>query len=956
MAQRILIAIILGWALPAAAQPSDANLLQSFRWRNIGPANIGGRVVDIEAAEADFATVYLASASGGVWKSENAGTTWTPIFDHYGSASIGDIGLFQPDPNILWVGTGEANNRNSVSWGDGVYRSTDGGATFTHIGLAETDHIARILTHPADPDLAYVCATGPLWGYTGRRGLFKTSDAGAIWIPLTDGLPDDGRTGCTDAVMDPSDPDILYAAFYERLRRPWHFHSGGPNGGIFKSTDGGVTWKKLTRGLPAGDTGRIGLAIYRADPDILMAIVEAEKSDDLDLPGSGIYKSTDAGETWTYLNTYNHRPFYYSQIRINPQDDRRVYVLTTNFMVSDDGGVTFRNGSEDQEVHGDFHALWLDPSNPDRYYLGADKGASLTHDHGRHFQLFDNLPIGQYYRIGVDMRDPYYVYGGLQDNGAFATPSFAREARGILNDHSWKLHWGDGQDVQVDPTDWRTVYTSMENGATFRYDALTHEMTAIRPTAAHIVNYAASIPEDERERGLEFRFNWSAPLVMSPLDPRTLYAGAERVFMTSDGGETWRIISPDLTTNHPVKSARGRSGGLTPDNTGAEHHGTITTIAPSPVSPSVLWAGTDDGNVQVTRDGGAAWTNVRANLSGVPDSVWVSRIEASHFDAGTAYLAFDGHRSDLFEPWIFKTTDYGATWENIAANIPPHHVVRVVREDLHNPKLLFAGTEFGVFASLNGGARWTALENGLPTVATLDLVIHPRDNDLVAGTHGRSLWILDDISPLQQLNDVILASDAHLFEQPPATIWENTSRGGQRGHFWWAGENPPEIVNMSSLPRAGFRSAAIISYFIGRPMESPVSLEIVDPRTGNSHRATLEGRPGIHRYRWDLAFDPEWLTDEERETAERAFSQMLSETDHEQLRGAYDRFRRADSPRAQRQALQILRSGFFDAGLGEAFDLPTAGPGEYQLRLRIDRSVWESRLVVRADPLSDAGR
>lgn len=910
---------------------------------------MGGRVVDIEAVEADFATVYLGAAAGGVWKSENAGTTWTPIFDRYGSASIGDIALFQPDPDIVWVGTGEANNRNSVSWGDGVYRSTNGGATFDHLGLEETRHIARIVLHPTDPDVAYVCATGPLWGYSGQRGLFRTTDAGGTWTLLAGGLPADGRTGCSDAVLDPSNPNRLYAAFYERLRRPWHFHSGGPNGGIFASTDGGRTWQKRTRGLPGGDTGRIGLDIYRNNPNILMAIVEAEKTDDLSRPGSGVYRSEDAGRTWTYVNTYNNRPFYYSQIRINPRDDRRVYVLTTPFMISDDAGATFRNGSEDQEVHGDFHALWIDPTHPDRFYLGADKGASLTHDRGAHFLLFDNLPLGQYYRIAVDMQDPYLVYGGTQDNGTYATPSFARDARGILNDESWKLHWGDGQDVRVDPADHRTVYTSMENGSSFRYDTRTRSLTRIRPTGDNVTNDDGAAPAAERDRGREFRFNWSAPLVLSPHDPNTLYAGAQYVFVSTDRGDSWRIASPDLSTGHPAKSATGRSGGLTPDNTGAEYHGTITTLAPSPVDPSVLWAGTDDGNVQVTRDGGRTWRNVRAAVPGVPDSTWVSRIEASRADAGIAYAAFDGHRSDAITPWIFKTMDFGESWVDIGAGLPAHHVVHVVREDPRNPELLYAGTEYGVFVS-RGGRRWTPLGFGLPPVPIHDLVVHPRDNDLVAGTHGRGLWILDDLGPLQQLDDVILASDAHLFDQAPATLWENTSRGGQRGHFWFAGENPPEIVTTTSLPRAGFRNTALVSYLIGRPMESEVRLDVVDPASGRMHRATLERRAGIHRYRWDLEFNPDWLTPSQREQVEDAFRRAM-ERGGEALALAFERYRTAETPRAQRLALQLLRTGPFEAGLDASFDIPRAGPGTYQLRLSIDGSTWEGSLTIRPDPL-----
>ena len=955
---RVLFFSMMGLlALPVLvlhAQPADEALLEAFRWRNIGPANMGGRVVDIEAVEGDFAHVFLASASGGVWKSVNAGTTWEPIFDDYASASIGDIALFQPNPDIVWVGTGEANNRNSVSWGDGVYKSTDGGATFEHLGLAETHQIARIITHPTDPDVAYVCAIGHLWGYSGDRGLFKTTDGGHTWTKLAGGLPDDGRTGCTDLVRHPTDPAVLYTAFYHRLRQPWTFHSGGPNGGIFKSMDGGQTWQKLTDGLPEGETGRIGLALYRQNPDIVMALVEAARTDTLAVPGSGLYRSEDAGRSWTYVNTYNNRPFYYSQIRINPRDDQRVYVLTTRFMVSEDGGKTLRNGSEDQEVHGDFHALWLDPTDADRYYLGADKGASLTHDHGAHFLLFDNLPIGQFYRIGVDMRTPYTVYGGMQDNGTYAVPSFSRDARGILNDVNWKLHWGDGQHIQIDPNDWRTVYTEMENGRSFRYDPLTHRITSLRPTPNTITNYEAAIPDTLRRGGQEFRWNWTAPLVMSPHDPKTLFAGANHLFKTEDGGAAWTIISPDLTTNDPVKRVRGRSGGLTPDNSGAEHHCAISTVSPSPVAADVIWVGTDDGNVQVTHDGGQTWTNTRANIPGVPEGIWVSRVEASHFDAGTAYVSFDGHRSDRFEPWLFKTDDFGQTWTSLAGDIPHGQVVRVVREDLRNPNLLFAGTEFGVFATLDGGRHWSRLMNNLPTVSVYDLVIHPRDNDLIAGTHGRSFWILDDISPLQQLTPATRAAAAHLFEQRPATLWENTSRGGQRGHFWFAGKNPATIELTSSVPRAAYRNTAFVTYYLGKQPTAPARLEIADPARSFSHVADLENTPGIHRYRWNLQFDPDPLTEAQKQHVDALFQRLLQQFPFNALRRAYQQFQQAETPLKQLQAIQILRSGFFDTGLGNEYAIPTAGPGTYALTLTADGTQYTSTLTIRADPLGAA--
>ena len=945
-------------ARPAHGQVADSVLLRAFDVRNIGPANPGGRVVDIEAVEHDFRIVYVAAASGGVWKSTNAGNTWVPIFEDYPSASIGDIGLFQPDPDIVWVGTGEANNRNSVAWGDGIYKSTDGGRTFVHKGLASTQQIARVVTHTSDPDLAYVCAIGPLWGYTGDRGLFLTTDGGDAWRKLGGGLPDDGRTGCTDLVMDPNDPDVLYAAFYQRLRLPWTFTSGGPNGGIFKSADGGLTWRKLSQGLPAGETGRIGLAVYRRDPRIVMAFVEAEASDDLSRPGSGIYRSEDGGETWAYVNTYNNRPFYYSQIRINPTDDRKVYALTTRFMVSDDGGRTLRNGSEDQEIHGDFHAMWIDPNDGNRYYIGDDKGAFLTFDQGEHFFFLDNLPIAQYYRIGLDMRDPYFIYGGLQDNGTFGGPSFARDNRGILNDYNWKLHWGDGQYVAVDPTDWRTLYTEAENGSFRRYDVLTHRFSAGPPGPGNLTNYAAAVPEAERRGGREFRYNWSAPLVMSPHDPKTLFLGSQYVFRTRDGGESWTIVSPDLSVGAPETCVEGQSGGITPDNTGAENHCSITSIAPSPVTPDVIWVGTDDGNVQLTRDGGRTWSNMRDNVPDVPAGIWVGRIEASHDDPAVAYVVFDGHRSDLFTPWVFRTDDFGRTWTSLAGGLPDGEVAYVIREDLRNPNLLFLGTEFGLYVSLDRGAGWTRFRNGFPTVAVHDMKIHPRDDDLVIGTHGRGLWIVDDITPLQQLDPSVTARRAFLFEQRAATLWENTSRGGQRGHFWFGGANPPTIELTSSLPRAEFRSTAFVTYYIGAGTRGDVSLEIRDLVAGRTRAVSLPAEPGIHRWRWDLGFDAEPYTAEQVARVEAAFERVIAEAGAygAQLGRMRDRFRAARTGEDQRRAVRPLLDPETGSGLGPEFATPVAGPGTYVVTLVAGGETSVASLTIRPDPLLDAPR
>ncbi len=933
----IQLVLLVAWVSPGAGQTDVQSLFKDLQWRNIGPANMAGRVTDIEAVEGDFSRVLVASASGGVWKSDNAGTTWDPIFTDYGSASIGDIAVFQPDPDIIWVGTGESCTRNSVGWGDGVYRSTDGGRTFVNMGLRDSHHIGEVLTHPANPDIVYVASQGHLWGHSGEQGLFKTTDGGRSWRKLTNGLPDDGRTGATDVKMDPSNADVLYAAFWERIRRPHRFDSGGPNGGIFRSTDGGETWVKLTNGLPEEPTGKIGLAVYRRDPRIVMAIVEHgfqptqrvngapnPEYSDMSILGAGIYRSDDGGENWEYVSRYNNRPFYYSHIYISPENDQFVYVLAGSANVSEDGGRTFSRSL--QGISGDFHALWVNPSNPAVFYVGNDKGAYVTFDRGVTFNMFDNMDIGQFYAVTVDNRDPYWVYGGLQDNGNWGGPSNSRDWNGVLNDHWFKFHSGDGFHTTVDPNDWRTVYTESQGGNIRRLDAVFRQVgKSITPTPETVLNLsdylsAVSGPRLPRER---FRFNWSAPLVLSPHDSHTLLFGGNHLFRSTDRGDTWRIISPDLSTGDP-ELTNPESGGLTRDVTGAETHGTAITISESPITPGVIWVGTDDGNVQLTRDDGRTWTNVRRHVRGVPDRLWVSRVEASRFDDGTAYVTFDGHRSDNFQPWVFKTTDHGSSWTNISSNLPEGHAVYVIREDVKNPNLLFVGTEFAVFASVDGGASWHRLMNGLPTVAVHDLVIHPRDGDLIAATHGRSIWILDDITPLQQLNADVLAADVHMFENRTATTWRGVSRGATRGHKLFMGRNPLAIDQRppGNSP-AQLETSASITYYLARAPRGAVSVEIADLTGENRFTTEIPGTPGVNRYFWNLRFDP---TEEERRQAQ--------------------------------ERLERLRRQFGNQGPGfgrrQRVQGTAATPGTYLVTITVDGESYRTTVRVREDPEATA--
>jgi photosystem II stability/assembly factor-like uncharacterized protein len=922
---RIILAACLTALVVAAAvsspfaqappAPTAEALFGQLEWRNIGPANMSGRISDIEAVEANPAIVYIASASGGVWKSVNAGTTFTPIFNDYPVASIGDVAIFQPNPDIIWVGTGEDCVRNSVAWGDGVYKSTDGGKTFVNVGLPESHHIGKVLTHPTNPDIVYVAAQGHLWDHNPDRGIYKTTDGGKTWQWLTNGLPQDGRTGASDIIMDPTNPEILYAGMWERLRRPYVFESGGPNGGIYKSTNGGQSWTKLTVGLPTGNIGKVGLTIFRKDPRILSAIVEAAPSADLNTPGSGIYRSEDAGATWTYVNRSNSRPFYYSHIQLDPNDANRLYYMVVQAQVSEDGGRTFSRNLPG--IEGDFHAMWIDPNNSDRFYIGNDKGASVTYDRGYNFILFDNMDIGQYYAITLDNRDPYYIYGGLQDSGNWGGPSNSRDYNGILTDHWFKFHSGDGFHTTVDPDDWTTVFTETQNGNVRRLDADFRQTgTTVTPRNPTILN----LEEVTAREGAapRFRYNWSSPLILSPHDSKVVYLGSNYLFRSTDRGESWSIISPDLSTNDPDYTTPAPPGFMG-ERGGAETHATLISVVESPIRPGVIWAGTDDGNVQVTRDGGTTWTNVRSNLptSQVPARTWVSRVEPSRYDAGTAYVSFDAHRTGNFKPYVFRSTDYGATWTNITSNLPQRDPVYVVKEDLKNPNLLFVGTEFGVYATIDGGGSWHRMMTGMPTVAVHDLVIHPRDNDLVAGTHGRSLWILDDITPLQQLTPAVLASPAHAFDNRVATIWKAVSRGATRGHLLFQGRNPLTIAQSPPLNSpTELRNSATVSFYVGNRSVTTAQVEITSSDAARTFTTDIPVQQGINRYFWPLTFAA-------------------------QGGGA------RGGGRGGAAAAGAARGGGGGRGGGAA---AAAGPGTYRVKLTIGDRVVNSVIVVRPDP------
>ncbi|MCP4725809.1 MAG: hypothetical protein GY863_12270 [bacterium] len=951
----------------SAQRPADA-IFKDMKWRGIGPANMSGRVTDIQALDDDYRHVLVASASGGVWKSVNAGTTWEPIFDTYGAASIGAIAVYQKNPDIIWVGTGEANVRNSVGWGDGVYKSTDGGRTFENVGLKDSHHISKITVHPDDPDVAYVASQGHLWGHTGERGLYKTTNGGRTWNKLGGGLPDDGMTGCNDIKMHPEDPNILYAAFWKRLRKPYRFDSGGPNGGIFKSNDGGRTWNKLTNGIPAGDIGRIGISIYKSDPKVIMAIIEhgfqPTRNDndyyDMNKAGTGIYRTENGGESWKFVNRYNNRPFYYSQIFVNPVDDSRVYAMGGSAQVSEDEGKTFKTGMPG--IAGDFHVMWLDPHNKDRYYVGNDKGVSITHDHGKNFNFFNNYAIGQIYNVSADMRDPYYVYCGLQDNGIWGAPSNSRDFNGILNDHWFKFHSGDGFYSASDPLDWTTFYSESQGGALRRNHALFRQNSVrIQPDSSNTINWLEMIPEETDPARPVVRRNWNTPFLISHYNPHTLYYGANFLFKSVDRGDHWKIISPDLSTNDPVKTNR-ESGGLTRDVTSAETHCTIVTISESKIKTGLIWAGTDDGNIHVTTDDGDTWTEVGRNIRGIPKELYISRIEASHFDENTCYVTIDGHRSDVFEPFVYKTTDMGITWQSIKGDLPGHEVCYVIREDMKNKNLLFLGTELTAYASVDGGNTWNRIMNGMPTVAVHDLLIHPRDNDLIAGTHGRSMFIMDDITPLQQLSDEVLNTEFHLFSNPVSTIWQGVSRGATRGHQLYIGQNP---LSMTQIPPSNsptrIRNSATVNFYVRESSGEKIRIEITDLEGNNVSTALVDAAAGVNRYRWNLQFDP---TEEEiirfKERMEVIFGKLrdvLKVNDlKDRLEEIYREYQKASTveefsnvrSKLSREFRGIMSDRRF---FGDGLRGMEAGPGVYNVKMTFKGNLYSGTFVIREDPL-----
>jgi photosystem II stability/assembly factor-like uncharacterized protein len=809
----------------ATAAPTIESALANLKMRAIGPAIMGGRIDDIAADPNNPEVIYIGAAAGGVWKTTDGGMTWTPLFNDEPNPSIGALAVAPTNPSIVWVGTGEANNRQSASWGDGVYKSTDGGKTWSHMGLDDTQVIGRIVIDPTNPDIVYVAADGHLWGPNPERGVFKTTDGGKTW---TKSLFINDDTGATDIAIDPQSPNILYAAAYERRRTAWGFNGGGPGSGIYKTTDSGANWTKLTKDLPNnGNTGRIGLAVYRKDPNIVYALVQNT--------AGGVFRSEDKGATWMKMSSENPRPSYFSQIRIDPDNDLRIWMGGVNLFYSDDGGKTF-TPQRVKDVHSDFHGIWIDPNDSSYMLVGCDGGVYVSRDAGRDWDHLNTMTLGQAYEVGYDNQQPYHVCAGYQDNAEWCGPSRTWFAGGIPNSAWFMVGGGDGFYVKPDPNDPQTIYTESQDGNLERRDLRTNEARSIRP-----------VP---KEGDPPYRFNWNSPLILSSHDQNTIYYGGNFLFKSADRGDSWTKLGPDLTTGVD-RNTLPILGQLPSKDTqslydGVEWYPTITTIAESPVSASVLWVGTDDGNLQVTRDGGRTWKNVTDRVSGVPKGTYVARVIASYFAEGTAYVAFDGHRDNDFHVYLFKTADYGERWKNIGTGIPQEAgTLHVIREHPKNANILFAGLEFGAYFSLDGGDHWNKLKMGLPTVPVDDIQIQPRENDLILATHGRSIYILDDLTSVEQLTPQVLGDDLHLFPMRDTIAWRIYSNRWFDGQQVFLGPNPPP-------------GALVDFYLKSKPGKNEkVKITVLDS-SGKVVREIDDAKPeaGINRINWDLRYNP----------------------------------------------------------------------------------------------------
>ncbi|MGA0212498.1 MAG: WD40/YVTN/BNR-like repeat-containing protein, partial [Flavobacteriaceae bacterium] len=770
-------------------------------------------------------------ASGGLWKSTSGGIDWTPLFQDQVTASIGAIAIQQSNPDVIWIGTGEGNPRNSLNGGYGVYRSLDAGKTWQSMGLEKTRHIHRIIVDPTNPNVVYVAAIGSPWGEHPERGIFKTSDAGKTWEKI---VYVNTKTGAADLIMDPTNPNKLIAALWEHKRDPWFFKSGGEGSGLYITVDGGKNWVKKTskEGLPEGELGRIGLAMAHNKPNVVYALIEAKKN--------ALYKSTDGGDTWMKVNDkpeIGNRPFYYSDLFVDPQNENRLYSVFTYVNVSEDGGKSFTSlmpaYNANNGIHPDHHALWIHPEDGSFMIDGNDGGLNITRDGGASWQFVGNIPVGQFYHVSVDLEYPYNVYGGMQDNGSWRGPAYVWKAQGIRNSYWQEIAFGDGFDVVPDRDDSRFGYAMSQQGNVSRYDWQTGNNYGVRPT--------------HPDPNMVLRFNWNAAIGQDPFDNSTVYFGSQFVHKSSDKGLTWEVISPDLTTNDPEKQKQSESGGLTLDATGAENHCTLLVIEPSPIQKDLLWTGSDDGRVHITLDGGKNWTEVSQNLKSLPKGSWIAQIKASNKAAGTAFLVANDYRRFNYTPYVFKTTNYGKSWERIVDENDVFGYTLSIVEDIEAENLLFLGTDDGLYYSLNAGKKWTKFDSKVfPTVSTKDLVIHPREHDLVIGTFGRAIWVMDDIRPLRALanNPELLTKESHLFDPPTAYMAAYQQPTGSRfgGDALYNAENR--------------RYGSMMTYFYkvsDEKSKDSLTLKIYDgERLIRTLKSKAPKTTGFHRWYWNM--------------------------------------------------------------------------------------------------------
>lgn len=764
-----LILTIILLTCSASSQKINLDLFKNLKPRNIGPSGMSGRVTAIDVNLQKPTNIYVGTASGGLWFSSNDGITWEPITEDLPTQSIGAVKVQQSNPDVIWLGTGEGNPRNSQSSGNGVYKSLDGGRTWKYMGLKDSRNIYRIIINRDNPDIVYVGAQGPAWGETEERGLFRTKDGGKTWEKI---LYTNERSGIADMVVDPVNPNKIIAAMWEFRRWPWFFKSGGEGSGLYMTVDGGDNWKKLTEkdGLPAGELGRIGIAISQSNRNIVYALIESKKN--------GLYKSTDGGYTWknTGAKRIGDRPFYYAEIHVDPKNENRIYNIYSRVDMSEDGGKTFQSLLQyyADGVHPDHHAFWINPNNPNHLIEGNDGGLNISKDMGVNWRFVENIPVAQFYHINVDNQLPYRVYGGMQDNGSWIGPSTIWREGGIRNSYWEELKFGDGFDVVPDPSNNRYGYTLAQGGSLSRYDLVTGGMNFIRPVA----------PVDS----IRLRFNWNAAISYDPFNKNAIYIGSQFVHKSTDHGENWQIISPDLTTNDPEKQKQDSSGGLTLDASGAENFTTILAISPSTLDSNMIWVTTDDGNIQLTTDDGKTWVNKTGNLGGAPKGSWIPMVQPSTYNKSECYVVVNDYRRNNWEPYLLYTSDKGNSWINVLKGKGIGSYVHAFIQDPVEPNLMFLGTEFGLYITFDGGDNWQKWTEGYPSVPTFDFRIQERENDLVIATFGRAAWIFDDITPFRKVakyGEKILEKPLNLF--PVDTAYMVATKRPAGGRFWGDG-------------------------------------------------------------------------------------------------------------------------------------------------------------------------